>query len=567
MRAITIVAVTKALAGRYGVEVRIQGHTAKTDGRAITIPDLGNNPDERQRALLRGYIDHEAGGHGRHTDFAVLTHAEIPPETRGLLNIIEDIRVERLLGREFSGCLKNLTELNARLLDMSPRPLSALLANGFKLVAGQPLDRAPDPRWATDRFGADVFARIAACASTQDSLALARDLVARLEADSLDALDAGDAEGERLESGGKAAENGEGGGEPKGQKRSDAPDGRRRPGPRDREKNRDAELLENLRSYRDKGAVLADALENAHEANLLAGRYTVYSREGDRFETALEAEDDQVYQELRRALGDLNTLRRQVAQVFCSEKAARWTGDRTQGKIDHRALPRIATGHLRVFKERAPSRHVNTAVSFLVDCSASMRHERISPAMSAVALFLETLDHAGIAGEVLGYTTCGWYDLRGDGDAYGRVDKLLTLVFKSFSERLSAAVRRRIAAYEKIGMAQNCDADSLEIAYERILNRPERRKIIFVLTDGAVCSNGNDLAGRRELQRLVTAIERRGLVELVAIDLLSGEADRYYSKVIAVKESTDLAAQLMAGLKRHLFAGLPRRRRGLGFGW
>ena len=174
-------------------------------------------------------------------------------------------------------------------------------------------------------------------------------------------------------------------------------------------------------------------------------------------------------------------------------------------------------------------------------------------AMAAVAVFLESLTKADVACEVLGYTTCGEYDVPWElKERYGRVDKLLTVVFKSFAERLSPAVRCRISGYRKLEMHLTCIVDPLLIAYERLMLRSEPRKILFLLTDGGVCSHGNDAAGERELKRVARTIEREGLVELLTIDLMSGDTEGVFSKRIVVEESDDLASALMSGLESHL---------------
>lgn len=60
--------VASVLGERYGVEVRIGGDSAFTNGRVIQLPSLPHDSDEGVLALARGFLDHEAA-HIRHTDF------------------------------------------------------------------------------------------------------------------------------------------------------------------------------------------------------------------------------------------------------------------------------------------------------------------------------------------------------------------------------------------------------------------------------------------------------------------------------------------------------------------
>lgn len=647
MKMTTTVSVARALSSRYGITVKMQGNVAKTNGKSITIPDLGSSLDEEKLILLRGYLDHEAGGHGRHTDFDALLGLE-KPEVASLSNALEDIRVEALLSAEFTGCRNNLAALNDRLFggpEAAQSPVNSLLVNGFKRIAGQPLKTEMDIALARRCFGEDIMERVADCRSTQDCIDLAQALVAELEskaeeerrqpaptpADSesgegeeqsgKESADNGEeeqgeqadgqpesgeaGEGEDAVSGGASEEKQDGaddsaesdkGGEsgadvegkgeagagedekpesgaddrPDGEGESEASAGQPEYGGGDTDEPSAERALEALRSMPGKGEVLGDMLAEVAKENLKAGGYSVFSTEYDRIEPVNEASSDYVYRRLRDGLGSLNTMRGKVARAFQSEKAIRWEGDRDRGKINNRALFKVAVGSNRVFKQRVESRHVDTAATFLVDFSGSMQNyagsiSRIERAMSAVVLFLESLEQAGVASEVLGYTTgevCKEYFEQAvreraynpfRSDTYGRIENLLTFVFKGFNERMSARIRRRISAYEGCEMNENCDADSLRVAYERIMQRKERRKVIFVLTDGSVCSNGNDEAGMAELKRLAEAIERQGAVELVAVDFMSGCADRYYSKVITVRGKDDLAAKLLDGLKRFLF--------------
>ena len=521
----TPAAVARALSRRDGVTVRIEGERAFTDGKTITVPDLGNELDDERATLLYGYLYHETG-HCRYSDFDVCRDPSQTPELRGLLNLLEDVAVEARMGREYPGCLEILTALNERVLEKRPDPFSSLLLNGLKIAAGQPLTGAPDQRPARDCFGEDVFERLAGVcgpdSGTADRLALARLLLSRLE--------------DRI---------------------------------RDESAARAGALLKPLRGYLDQGERLAGMLEARHREVREGGAYLVYSREEDRLEPAPEADSDKEYFRLRERCARAG---RRFAHLFRSERDERWVTGLEQGFIDARALHMVRTGGFKVFKRPmiVPRVGHETAASFLVDCSGSMRREgRIENAMAAVVLFLEALTRADVACEALGYTTRGEYEvpdeLRG---RYGRVDKLLTVIFKSFAEPLSSSARRRIAGYERMEMLENCDVDSLLIAHERLVRRPEPRRILFLLTDGGVCSNGDDAAGRRELARVVRAIEQAGLVEILAIDLMSGHTEGVFSRRIVVKNSEDLTAALMRGLEAHLLASAPgeRARRRLGLG-
>lgn len=98
------------LGDRYGVQVRIGGSEAYTDGKVIHIPALPLDCDTTALALAKGFVDHEAS-HIRHTDFLAMKAANMDVVTFNLFNSLEDWRVEKRLSAIFPGCRQNLNRL------------------------------------------------------------------------------------------------------------------------------------------------------------------------------------------------------------------------------------------------------------------------------------------------------------------------------------------------------------------------------------------------------------------------------------------------------------------------
>ena len=98
------------LGDQYGVEVRIGGREAYTDGKVIHIPALPLDCDVETLAMARGFADHEAG-HIRHTDFIAMKAASLDAVTFNLFNSLEDWRGEKRLSAIFPGCRQNLNRL------------------------------------------------------------------------------------------------------------------------------------------------------------------------------------------------------------------------------------------------------------------------------------------------------------------------------------------------------------------------------------------------------------------------------------------------------------------------
>lgn len=94
------------LGRKYGVQVRIGGNDAYTDGNVIQLPSLPLDCDDTLLGLIRGYVDHEAA-HIRDTDFDALKAANLTPLEKHIWNTIEDWRVENVLAGVYPGCREN----------------------------------------------------------------------------------------------------------------------------------------------------------------------------------------------------------------------------------------------------------------------------------------------------------------------------------------------------------------------------------------------------------------------------------------------------------------------------
>ena len=113
--------VASILGDRYGVQVRIGGKDACTNGKVIFLPSLPMDCEPELLALAKGFTDHEAA-HIRHTDFRVLKAANLDPVTFNLLNCLEDWRVEKKLSGIFPGCRRNLNWLIRRFFVEQAQP-------------------------------------------------------------------------------------------------------------------------------------------------------------------------------------------------------------------------------------------------------------------------------------------------------------------------------------------------------------------------------------------------------------------------------------------------------------
>lgn len=314
--------------------------------------------------------------------------------------------------------------------------------------------------------------------------------------------------------------------------------------------------------------VVKEYLNKLHEEGMSSDEYMVYDTSKDVVKVAAEADNLITFEQLKESLGSLNVMRGRIAQLFMAKTASRWTNDREEGKINSRALATVSTGNRRVFREKLMSKDRDTAVTFLVDHSGSMQYGPLEQAMKAVVAFLETLEGTKIKTEVLAYTTAYPVDRRASSweqqrqmqefyqipnrDQYGRIEGTLHVIVKGFEEPYGRKVKARISNYELEDCNNNCDGDSVRWAYDRLRLRPEKRKVLFALTDGMVCNNGNEEQGMAYLKKVCDTIEADPSVELICLAINEQGAKQYYKNCIDLDNAESLPDTLMKELKKLL---------------
>jgi cobaltochelatase CobT len=101
-------------------------------------------------------------------------------------------------------------------------------------------------------------------------------------------------------------------------------------------------------------------------------------------------------------------------------------------------------------------------------------------------------------------------------------------------------------------LKENIDGEALLWAYRRLLGRPERRRILMVISDGAPVDDstlsvnaGNYL--ERHLREVIREIERVEAVELTAIGI-GHDVTRYYRRAVTIVDAEELGGTMMKNL-------------------
>ena len=130
----------------------------------------------------------------------------------------------------------------------------------------------------------------------------------------------------------------------------------------------------------------------------------------------------------------------------------------------------------------------------------------------------------------------------------GRLNDLRHIVYKSADAPWRRA-RKNLGLMMREGLLkENIDGEALDWAHKRLLARPEQRKILMVISDGAPVDDstlsvnpGNYL--ERHLRWMIEDIETRSPVELLAIGI-GHDVTRYYRRAVTIIDAEELGGAM-----------------------
>lgn len=268
------------------------------------------------------------------------------------------------------------------------------------------------------------------------------------------------------------------------------------------------------------------------------------------FSEALHAQDPshKAFHDATLKLRHLLEIRSEIIRHF----------DQEEGILNSQRLTRILTSPMRppVYYEEEVKAHLDTAITLLIDNSGSMRGRPIMLAALATYRLGMLLDKCMIPFEVLGFTTQEWkgghsrqkWVEAGKPDHPGRLNDLLHVIYKSSRLAWRKTHRNLSLMMKESLLKENIDGEALIWAYERLLTRPENRKVLIVISDGApvddstLSTNGMDFLDTH-LKSVTKIIEVQNKVELFAIGI-GHEVDKFYSKSTVINSAEELGDTL-----------------------
>lgn len=107
--------IATTIANKFGVDIKLTGRDAYTDGKSIVLPALSKTALDGN--VIYGYLLHECS-HIRYTQFDAKTqrHPEQQRLHHMLVNILEDGRIENAISQEFDGAFSWIYEMDEHIL-------------------------------------------------------------------------------------------------------------------------------------------------------------------------------------------------------------------------------------------------------------------------------------------------------------------------------------------------------------------------------------------------------------------------------------------------------------------
>lgn len=296
-------------------------------------------------------------------------------------------------------------------------------------------------------------------------------------------------------------------------------------------------------------------------------QYKTFTQE---FDEVIEAEDlcdpeeltrlrAYLDQQLQTMQGVVTRLANRLQRRLMAQQNRSWDFDLEEGILDAARLARIIIDptHPMSYKQEQDIEFKDTVVTLLLDNSGSMRGRPITVAAMCADILARTLERCGVKTEVLGFTTSAWkggksrekWLAEGKTAQPGRLNDLRHIVYKQADAPWRRA-RRNLGLMMREGLLkENIDGEALIWAHDRLMARPEHRRILMVISDGAPVDDstlsvnqGNYL--ERHLREVIDEIEHKSPVELIAIGI-GHDVTRYYQRAVTIVDAEQLGGAMV----------------------
>ncbi len=584
----------RSLAETADLEIVYSGEGPQLSGNRAVLPHPPRDLTPEDAARIRGLADQMALRVAHHDPAA---HAKTRPQSgagQPIYDALEQARIEAIGANAMGGVRGNLRAVmdhswSRKVFNEVEAMANPPLAEVVSLMVRERLTGEPPPAMArslVDMFRGEIEAkagpdldRLTGAVQDQKTFArIARTIIRDLEMgdDLSDAPDQPDDDAEGSEDGDPDASESDddGDGESQSPQQSAMDD--------DEAQARDAEDADSqmMQSEEDPNADDTDEPPEMGDGEQPARpdpsgdnrgiTYKVFTTAHDEVVAAEELCDPEELTRLRAYLDQqlasvsnvVSRLANRLQRKLLAQQNRSWSFDLEEGILDTARLTRVITDPTAslAFKEEQDTEFRDTVVTILIDNSGSMRGRPIMVAAVCADILARTLERCGVKTEILGFTTRAWkggssredWLKAGKPAQPGRLNDLRHIIYKAADAPWRRA-RRNLGLMMREGLLkENIDGEALMWAHQRLIGRPEQRRILLVISDGAPVddstlsvNSGHYL--ERHLREVITEIEGKSPVQLIAIGI-GHDVTRYYRNAVTIVDVEQLAGAMVEQL-------------------
>jgi cobaltochelatase CobT len=585
-RAVTVC--MRAISGDNELEVGFAKDKPALAGNRARLPELPKKPTGTDIAVTRGLGDSMALKRACH-DLRI--HTKFAPEgkqARAVFDAVEQARVEAIGALRMTGVGDNIGHMlqdkyaKANLADVRDRA-DAPIEEALALMVREKLTGRPAPKsgervvnlwrqWVEEKAGADLDHLIGNVDDQQAFARVVREMLASMEmaedfGDEEQSDDTEDSEDPQPQGEDQSEEGGE---DDSGADQSQSDDQETSEGEEQAGEMEAADATSDEFSDDDDSEAETPG-EAKRKDNPFADLpktvdYKVFTTQFDETVGAEELCEEEELDRLRAFLdkqlanlqGVVGRLANRLQRRLMAQQNRSWDFDLEEGYLDPARLVRVVIDPMQPlsFKQERDTKFRDTVVSLVLDNSGSMRGRPITVAATCADILARTLERCGVSVEILGFTTRAWKGGQArekwlkDGKPLnpGRLNDLRHIIYKSADMPWRRA-RRNLGLMMREGLLkENIDGEALLWAHQRLIGRPEQRKILMMISDGAPVDDstlsvnpGNYL--ERHLRGVIELIETRSPVELLAIGI-GHDVTRYYRRAVTIVDAEELAGAM-----------------------
>lgn len=550
------------------------------------LPEPPRKLSKKDAAIVRGHADSIALRLACH-DPAV--HRKQMPgnmQARGVFDAVEQARVEAIGARRMAGVAKNLTAMlddhfhRGKFDEITDRA-DAPLADALAMMVRERLTGLPPPQAAKklvdlwrpfiedkarsrlDRLEG-VIENQRKFADAMHDLLDALELGDRSDADEDDENQDENQDGEQDQSGAE--------GQPDGEAQQDMSMEQAEASSEEAAESAEAAQSSSSDTFEDSEMGEDETPGDTTRPPMRGGnepRGPEYHAFAPKFDEVVDAEDLCDPEELERLRAYLDKqlahlqgvvarLANRLQRRLMAQQNRAWDFDLEEGILDPARLSRVVTDpmHPLSFMHEKEATFRDTVVTLLLDNSGSMRGRPITVAATCADILARTLERCGVKVEILGFTTRAWkggqsreaWLAAGKPGGPGRLNDLRHIIYKSADAPWRRA-RKNLGLMMREGLLkENIDGEALDWAHKRLLGRPEQRRILMMISDGAPVDDstlsvnpGNYL--ERHLRHIIEEIETRSPVQLIAIGI-GHDVTRYYRRAVTIVDAEELGGAI-----------------------